>query len=177
MNNDPNDLRFECAFSRKGINFNNRVCAIFSLCPVIPIIYLGVKTGWVWISIVISSAFILLCLYSLWYVNRLTNGSFLEITSDGILKCQYKGRKTVSYPIAQIRDIEAISLEEACSRFATFPVALNTHGAELYPADGVLITFNRAWIKSIFPVYFNPQDIRGFISAINQRTEANRSQT
>ena len=104
-------------------------------------------------------------------VRKLAKGSYIEITSDNLLKCKYKGRKEVSYPIKEIQSVEESSLTDAEKKYATFPVVLNTKGEELYPPTGVLITFNRSWIKSVFPVYFNPEDIQGFISAIRQRIE------
>ncbi|MDE6551625.1 MAG: hypothetical protein K2K98_01485 [Muribaculaceae bacterium] len=102
-------------------------------------------------------------------LRKLANGSYLEIISDGILKCVFNGRKEVRYPINEIRSIEESSLKDAERKYATFPMVLNTKGEELYPPEGVLITFNRAWIKSVFPVYFNPADIQGFMSTIRER--------
>lgn len=106
--------------------------------------------------------------YAVVYMNRLTRESHLEITDDGLLKCKYKGRATVSFPIKEIASIESASIDQASERYATFPVLLNNRGWELYPSEGVLITFNRRWIKSVFPVYFNPADIQGFISAVKR---------
>ena len=106
------------------------------------------------------------------YVRRLATGSYFEITSDGILRCKFKGRKELIYPINEIKAIEAASIKDVEKKYATFPIVLNTKGEELYPPEGVLITFNRAWIKSVFPVYFNPADREGFIYAIRQRIES-----
>ena len=104
-------------------------------------------------------------------VRRLSKGSYLEITSDGQLKCNFKGKKEVIYPINEIKTIEQASIKDVEKKYATFPMVLNTKGEELYPSEGVLITFNRSWIKSVFPVYFNPKDIEGFLSAIRQRID------
>ena len=103
------------------------------------------------------------------YVRRLATESYLEITSDGILKCVFKGRKEISYPIDEIRSIEESSFKDARKKHATVPIVINNIGDDLYSPEGVLITFNRALIKSVLPVYFNPADIEGFISAIRKR--------
>ena len=102
------------------------------------------------------------------YVRRLANGSYFEITSDGILRCKFKGRKEIIYPINEIKAIEPATIKDVEKKYATFPIVLDRWN-ELFPPEGVLITFNRAWIKSVRPVFFNPADIEGFISAIRKR--------
>lgn len=165
-------LRFECAFSEKAIR-NNRLWIMIYNILVILIICLIIWTSGttplnIWFSLALIIITVLLDAYSIIYVKRLSSGSYLEITSDGILKCVYKGRKEVSYPINEIISIEESSFKDARKKRATVPMQVDRWG-DLYPSEGVLISFNRAWIKSIFPVYFNPEDISGFISAIKQR--------
>lgn len=122
----------------------------------------------IWFSLALIVFTVLMDAYNLIYLKRLSSGSYLEITSDGILKCIYKGRKEVSYPINEIISIEESSFKDARKKRATVPIQVD-HWGDLYPSEGVSITFNRAWIKSIFPVYFNPADREGFIYAINER--------
>lgn len=168
MENCPDNLRFKCAFSTKGITTNLRICIAFLVFVSLGIGYVCFKVGGVWIGIAVILLLIItlaLCWRSL---NRLTDESYLEITADGLLKCTYSGRAAVSYPIKEITAIEESTLEQAGQRYATFPVVLNTRGSELYPSAGVLITFNRAYLKSVFPIYFNPADIQGFISALRR---------
>lgn len=164
------NLRFECSFSKKAIKYNTILMFSVVSPMLVAICYISIVTRvWAVLTIVIFSIIILI--YSLIYVNRLTQGSYLEITADGKLKCKYKGRAKVCYPINEIKSIEEASLKEAEKKYAVFPVTLNTRGMELYPETGVLITFNRSWIKSVFPVYFNPADVEGFIAAIKQKTK------
>ncbi len=165
------NLRFECAFSQSGVRNNTIVVVVMSLLVIIPFIYLGIKLGG-WIGIIPVLLFVGLSVYSLVYTYRLTHESYLEITQDGLLKCKYTGRAAVSFPIKEITSIESASLEQANERYAKFPVLLNSRGWELYPSEGVLITFNRKWSKSVFPVYLNPADIQGFISAAKRTKDS-----
>ena len=171
---DNENLRFECAFSEKAIRNNKSFIIIFTILLIIILCFVIKTSGKTPLNIWFSLALILFVVvsdaFSLFYVKRLSSGSYLEITSDGILKCVFKGRKEVSYPINEMRSIEESSLKEAIKRYARLPIALDRWN-ELYPPEGVLITFDRAWIKSIFPVFFNPEDISGFISAIRQRID------
>ena len=167
------NLRFECAFSEKAIRNNNLSLKIFVLFLIICLCFSMYMSGFSTISLWYSFSCIifsvLLSLYSMMYVRKMAKRSYLEITTDGILKCVYYGRKEVSYPIKEMRLIEESSFKDARKKYASVPIVLNSKGDDLYPPEGVLITFNRAWIKSVFPVYFNPVNIEGFISAIRKR--------
>ncbi|MDE7347626.1 MAG: hypothetical protein K2N48_12920 [Muribaculaceae bacterium] len=172
MEGENERLRFECAFSEKTIR-NNRLWIIIYTILVILILCLAIWSSGltplnIWFSLALIVFTVLLDAYSIIYVKRLSSGSYLEITSDGILKCVYKGRKEVSYPINEIISIEKSPFKDARKKRAKVPIQVDKYG-DLYPSEGVLITFNRAWIKSIFPVYFNPANIEGFIYAINER--------
>ena len=173
MERDKENLMFEYAFSEKAIRNNNISLKIFVLFIIICLCFAMYMSGfstsslWFCFSCIIFSVF--LSLYSIMYVRRLATESYLEITSDGILKCVFKGRKEISYPIDEIRSIEESSFKDARKKHATVPIVINNIGDDLYPPEGVLITFNRALIKSVLPVYFNPADIEGFISAIRKR--------
>ena len=172
MERDNENLRFECAFSEKTIR-NNKLWLMIYTILVILILCLVIRSSGmtplnIWFSLALIVFTVLMDAYSLIYVKRLSSGSYLEITSDGILKCVYKGRKEVSYPINEIISIEESSFKDARKKRATVPIQVDRCG-DLFPSEGVSITFNRAWIKSIFPVYFNPADREGFITAINER--------
>lgn len=104
-------------------------------------------------------------------MNRMKEESYLEITADDNLNCIFKGRAPVSYPIREIQSIEEVTSEYASEKYATVPVLVNSRGWPTTPCKGVLITFNRAWYKSVFPVFFNPADIQDFISAVKDRME------
>lgn len=126
--------------------------------------------SWLLLAIFVIFA-ILIYSINVWIYNKLVNESYIEISEDGILYCKYHGHKAISYPISEIQSIKEGTLKD--NKYAVFPVVLNLYGDELYPETGVLITFNRSWIKSVFPVYFNPADIPGFISAIKQLMKPN----
>lgn len=163
-------FRFKCAFSEKAIKYNTIEMLIVVVPTIIVISYLFITTG-LWAGFILVFFLLAVTTYSMWYISRLTKESYLEITDDGRLECTYKGRVKISYPISEIESIEEASLEQAEKKYAKFPVTLNTRGRELYPERGVLVTFNRSWIKSVFPVYFNPVDINGFVSAIKQTND------
>ena len=175
MGADNENLRFEYAFSEKAIRNNNLSLKIFVLFIIVCLCFAmymsGFSTSSLWFCFSFIIFFVLLSLYSIMNLRRLATRSYLEITSDGILKCVFKGRKEVSYPINEIKTIEKSSFKDARKKHAAVPVVIQNIGYALYPPAGVLITFNRACIKSVIPVYFSPKDIEGFISAIRQRID------
>ena len=168
MNGDSDNLRFRCAFSQRGIRKYNIKYGAVCLAMILLCGWIAVIIG-DWLCMVPPLIFIIASVYNLNYVEKLVTESYLEITSDGTLMCVYKWRGTAKYPIKEILSIEAISVRD---RECTIPKSITgQHDPNLYPDEGVLIYFNRKWIKSIYPVFFNPEDIHGFICAINQKRE------
>lgn len=167
------NLRFECAFSKKAMKSNAVTLIVYTIVMTMILGYISWNASntrlSIWLIFFYIVFIILISVIGMISERKLAKGSYMELTSDGMLRCKFKGSKEVSYPIKEIRSIEESSLKDAEKKYATFPTVLNIRGEELYPPTGVLITFNRAWIKSVFPVYFNPEDISGFISAIRKR--------
>ncbi len=166
MEDEREDLRFECAFSEKALRYN-------PVMAFVPVLYVGAIVlitlpKW-WVGVLMVGICLALWVWMVVYMRRLARDSYLEITADGMLVCSYRGRSPVTYPIKEITDIKEASFKEARKEYAAVPVALNTRGDELWPPEGVLIRFRRSWLKSIFPVSFNPKDIPGFIAAIRNR--------
>ncbi len=170
---EKENLRFECAFSKKTMKNNALTIIVFTIIMVAVLSYISWNAVNIRLSLWFTCIYVFVILVTsiigMLSVRRLAKGSYLEISSDGQLKCKFKGKKEVSYPINEIKTIEPATITDVEKKYATFPIVLNIRGDELYPSEGVLITFNRAWIKSVFPVYFNPVDIEGFISAIRKR--------
>ena len=171
MDPSVDNQKFELRFSEKAVR-NNTITVILYTVIIVPLIYVGAKSVGGWVNVTLMLILMLTALYSVCYVRRLVRGSYFEITSDSRLICIYNGRAKIEYPIKEIINIEEATLKQAERKYARFPVVLNTRGEELYPSNGVLITFNRSWIKSVFPVYFNPADVQGFMSAIKRRMES-----
>lgn len=170
MNGDSDNLRFRCAFSQRGIrNYSIKYWAV-SLVTILLCGCILVITG-AWQCIFGFLIVIIPSIYSLNYVEKLETESYLEITSDGILKCVYKWRGTAEYPVKEILSIEAYSAGEKKVGCVPPKSISGRNDPNLYPDKGVLVYFNRKWIKSIYPVFFNPEDIQGFICAINQKRE------
>lgn len=169
MNGDSDNLRFRCAFSQRGIRKYNIKYGAVSLAMILLCGWIAVIIG-AWQCMIPPLILIIASVYNLNYVEKLVTESYLEITPDGTLMCVYKWRGTAKYPIKEILSIEPISAGDR--QCCTAPKRLTgQHDPELYPDEGVLIYFNRKWIKSIYPVFFNPEDIQGFICAINQKRE------
>lgn len=161
------NLKFECSFSKKAIK-KNAIIMSLSIVPAIVVNGCFMVLG-IWIGLILLVLPIAAIAFGVAYMRRVVEDSYLVITVDDILKCKYKGRSEVSYPIREIKTIKEATLKQAEEEFARFPVVLNSRGEEYYSEKGVLITFNRSWIKSVFPIYFNPKDVDGFIAAIRER--------
>ena len=171
MESKVENQKFELAFSEKAIRTNTLTIGIFSVIVVLAFGYACVKSKAGWVLYALELIPMLASIYSVYCLRRLVKGSYFEITSDGRLVCIYNGRVKIEYPIKEIINIEEATLKQAKRKHAAFPV-IDSRGIELYPSRGVLISFNRRWIKSVFPVYFNPADVQGFMSAIRQRMES-----
>ena len=163
--------KFELSFSEKAVRINEITVILFVIPIILMFSYVSIKHGAGWIIFPLNLMLILTAIFGIYYVRRLVRESYFTITSDNRLICIYKGTTKIEYPIKEIIKIEEVTLKQAELKHARFPVILDSRGEELYPSNGVLITFNRAWIKSVIPIYFNPRDIEEFIHAIRQRME------
>ena len=170
-NQKGENQKFELSFSEKAVRSNERTAILIGIPTILIFGYVGIKHGAGWIIFAMNLILLLTVIFSIYYVRRLVRESYFTITSDNRLICVYKGRAKIEYPIKEIIKIEEVTLKQAELKHARFPVILNSRGEELYPSNGVLITFNRAWIKSVIPIYFNPRDIEEFMLAIKQRME------
>lgn len=169
--------KFELSFSEKAIKNNTITIVVFTVMIALLFCYAGINSAAGWFCLMLTIISLSIAAYGIIYTRILVKDSYLEITSDDTLRCCYRGRRTIEYPIKEIKFIEEATLKQAIKKHATFPIVLNTRGEELYPSEGVLITFNRAWKKSIFPVYFNPADITGFIDTLRQRITSIHTQS
>ena len=162
--------KFELDFSEKAVRSNEWTIILLVILPILLTCCVGIKDGAGWIIFAINLIVLLTAIFGIYFERRLVRECYFTITENRLI-CVYKGRTKIEYPIKEISKIEEVTLEQVKQKHAKYPLALNNKGYELFPPKGVLITFNRAWIKSIFPVYFNPRDIEGFILAIKQRME------
>ena len=133
MSNSDN-LKFKCSLSQKAIKRDAIIPWLYRAPLLVFSGYICAATGSWMLLFGLITFFCLLSAFNVWYTGKLEEG-YLEITCDNELKCKYLGYPKVSFPIKEIKSIEAISLKEAKERHARYPVVLNNKGEDLYPEN------------------------------------------
>ncbi len=157
---------FTCAFNKRAMRAN----AIEGLLVMfVYFLLIGIALKNVWISLGFI-AFYLLLVWGIIYSNKsILTKSYFELSEDGMLKCWSRGKVRRAYPIEEIKSIERTNVAGKKKSYFSYPILYQRSGRDIIPGDGVLIYFNRKWYKSVIPVFFNPEDIDGFIDAIKNR--------
>lgn len=131
------------------------------------ILWYAFKTH-LWALYCLGGGFIALLSVLLWLFMQSVIKSHYVVSSDGYLEASYYGRKTVRFPIAEIEWVKMIdddNSRSALPRYFTYPVSFG-RGGDIAPDTGLLVSFNRQWYKSVFPVLFHPIDSEGLMQAL-----------
>ncbi len=168
MSNYKENEIFICAFNERAMRANT----IEGLSVMLVVfLFMSVVSGNVWVSLGFLTFYLLFVWWMLYTNKSIVTKSFFEISEDGILKCWVSGKLYKSYPIKEIKSIERTNEEGKTKHHCSYTMVYNSKGRDIIPGDGVMIYFNRKWYKSVMPVFFNPEDIDGFISAIKNRLD------
>ena len=82
---------------------------------------------------------------------NIRNKSFIYI-KDNTIEVKVWSRRAKTYPIDFV-----------------FPVAFGQGGGDIIPQVGVLVFFKRSYIKSVYPIFFNPSDPALFAKTLTDR--------
>lgn len=93
----------------------------------------------------------------LYYIRK---KSYICLTSDEIIVNVWS-RKTIRYPLSQVEKVQTVDFDNDPSapdiNHYRLPLAFG-RGGEIIPSCGVLLYFNRAYLKSVLPIFFWPAD-------------------
>lgn len=99
--------------------------------------------------------------------------SYILLTPDNEIALKVWSRRINSYPIDHIERICVVDFDsditDKLMKDYAFPVSLGRGGDDLIPDKGVLIFFQRRYIKSVRPVFFNPSDPELLADALKNR--------
>ncbi|MDE6094765.1 MAG: hypothetical protein K2G52_01085 [Muribaculaceae bacterium] len=113
---------------------------------------------------------LLFMLIPLWFefsVHMVRTKSYIELIDNKIVFKGWMCRKA-SFPIDKIESVRVVDFDtdvvDKLTRDYRLPVAMGR--VNLYPQKGVIIFFERKWIKSVQPILFNPIDPEQFAHAL-----------
>lgn len=99
--------------------------------------------------------------------------SYILLTPDNEIALKVWSRRIKSYPIDHIERICVVDFDsditDKLMKDYAFPVSFGRGGDDLIPDKGVLIFFQRRYIKSVRPVFFNPSDPELLADALKNR--------
>ncbi len=119
--------------------------------------------------------FALICmLIPLWFefmVHMIRTRSAIELTDNEIVVRRW-GCRHVSFPIDKIESISVVDFDtdsvDKLTQDYLLPMSMGR--VNLYPQKGVIVFFDRKWIKSVRPIFFNAADPDEFAMALSEKS-------
>lgn len=109
---------------------------------------------------------LLYMLIPLWFeimVHMIRTKSYIALIDNEIVVKRWMCRK-VSFPIDKIESVRVVDFDtdvvDKQTKDYRLPMAMGR--VNLYPQKGVIVFFDRKWIKSVQPIFFNPADPERF---------------
>ena len=103
---------------------------------------------------------------------NIRNKSFIYI-KDNTIEVKVWSRRAKTYPIDCIEKVMVVDFDKddvtANMKSFVFPVAFGQGGGDIIPQVGVLVFFKRSYIKSVYPIFFNPSDPALFAKTLTER--------
>ena len=167
MDNLSNGLEFRCNFVKEPLT----QLIVWLLGFVSGFAFILAAHGF--IGIVLCG----LCLIALpfWWEYQTYNfrhKSFIFI-KDNVIEIKVWSRRAKTYPIDCIEKVMVVDFDKdevtSVMKCCVFPVAFGYAGGDIIPKVGVLIFFKRSYLKSVYPIFFNPSDPDLFAKTLTER--------
>lgn len=137
----------------------------FSICMVIVLVLIP-QAGY--IAVIFALIYMLIPLWFEFGIYMVKARSSLELTDNEIIVRRWMCRHK-SFPIDKIDSIHIVDFDkdkvDKLMQDYRLPMAMGR--VNLYPRKGVIVFFNRKWIKSVQPILFNPMDCNQFATALS----------
>lgn len=156
------NVKFGCRFSRKYYNvlaWGAAMCGIFSFA----LIYVAAKQH-LWPLSLFAIPLIASIAFNYYYTHRVMTRSSITVTADGTLTVKLPWHRSVSYPVSKILQAYEVNLDNHDKHW-TYPVGLG-RGGDILPTEGVMLKLERSYLKSVLPVFVNPDDSTAFINCL-----------
>lgn len=103
--------------------------------------------------------------------------SVIELTDNDIVVKRWPCRHK-SFPIDKIESVHVVDFDMDCVDKQTkdYMLPMSMGMVELYPRKGVIVFFDRNWIKSIRPVFFNAANPDLFAAVLSNRSHSQQIQ-
>lgn len=116
---------------------------------------------------------LLYMLIPLWFefgIYMVRTRSSLELTDGEIIVRRWL-RRHQSFPIDKVESIHIVDTKNLTDkRIKDYRLPISMGRVNLYPTEGVLVFFDRKWIKSVQPILFNPADLNQFAKALSDKS-------
>lgn len=142
---------------------------VWGLCVCVVIaLALLTKGGNTLLVVIFSLIFMLIPLWFEFGIYMVRTRSSIELTDDEIVVRRWLcGSK--SFPIDKVETIRIVDFDkdkvDKLTKDYRLPMAMGR--VDLYPRKGVIVFFDRKWIKSVQPILFNPADLSQFANALS----------
>lgn len=172
---------FKCYYTDAPL-FDRSMVWGMSVCVIIVLIALAssFKTGNKGIAVFFVLLYMLIPIWFELVIYMTKRKGFIELIDNQIVfRAWMRSRK--SFPVDKIERIQVVDFDTDCVDKLTKDYMLPTPmgRVSLYPQKGVIVFFERKWIKSVRPVFFNaadPDQFAGALSEASGKPVSNRRQ-
>lgn len=116
---------------------------------------------------------LLYMLIPLWFefgIYMVRTRSSLELSNGEIIVRRWL-RRHQTFPIDKVESIHIVDTKNLTDkRMKDYRLPISMGRVNLYPTEGVLVFFDRKWIKSVQPILFNPADLNQFAKALSDKS-------
>lgn len=146
--------------------------SIWTFCSVMIIVMALIhRSGSIYPVLTFDLIFMLIPLWFEFMVHMIRTRSVIELTDSEIVVRRWLCRQ-VSFPLDKIASISVVDFDtdsvDKLTRDYMLPMAMGR--VNLYPQKGVIVFFERKWIKSVRPIFFNAADPDGFAMALSEKS-------
>lgn len=168
--NDKNDIEmFKCHYT-DAPRFDRIFVWSLGIGMMVVLILIPAK-GNIYPSLIFGLIYILMPFWFEYTVRMRRTKGYIQLIDNNIVYKAWMSRK-VSYPIDKIKSVKVVDFDadvvDKLTQDYQLPVSMGK--VNLYPRKGVIVFFDRKWIKSVRPILFNPIDPEQFAHTLIEKS-------
>lgn len=166
MDDKSGERIFECYYTDAPLADRLSVWGI-SIAMIL-VFTLIIKVNNIYLLVIACLIYVFIPLWFEFGVYMIRTRSIIELTDNNEIVVRRWMCRRKSYPIDKIESIRVVDFDEdsidRLTRDCIFPMPVGN--VNQYPTKGVIVFFDRKWIKSVRPVFFNAANPEQFAIAL-----------
>lgn len=171
MADNNGETIFECNFTDASL-FDRLSVWCFSVGMILVFAFIP-KHGYAYLfAIIFSLIYVLVPLCFEFMIYMIRKRSFIKLTDNNEILVKRWMCRSKSFPIDKIESIRVVDFAQTNTDKLTrdYMLPMPMGKVDLYPSKGVIVFFDRKWIKSVRLIFFNPAYPEEFATALAKKS-------